>query len=249
MLPRWIGWITTAVPTGFAMGFAMSVATAVAIPSTVHADVLHFSGTLDTLYDCPDTWPGSACGNPVPQTVSIPFTFTMDITQIVQHLRTDVSHWVAPEFPMPPPITQASFESLSNRNVTELNSVNTYEEAPTVPHLLSYAARTRTWTGIDALGRTHHNTEQISVGFTGDPRTAPGTPITFDELQAMWALFFAQGRTIDVQTYVAHAITPPGSFEPIEASGHFITGRFRLCRAPGAAGLAAAAFASWLRDG
>jgi hypothetical protein len=245
MLPLRIGSITKR----FAMGLAMWVATAAAIPTTAHADVLRFSGTLDTLYDCPDTWPGSACGSPVPQQVNIPFTFTMEITQIVQHLRTDVSHWVAPEFPMPPPIMQASFEGLANRNVAELNSVNTYENGPVVPNLLSYAGRSRTWTGIDALGRTHHDTEQTSVAFTGDPRTAPGTPITFDELQAMWALFFAEGRTIDVQTYVAHAITPPGSFEPIEASGHVITGRFRLCRAPSAAGAAAAAFAAWLRDG
>ena len=220
-----------------------------AAETAAHADVLHFGGTFQTLYDCPHTWPGSACGSPTPVSVSIPFTFSVEITQIIEHNRVDVDHWVAPDFPLPPPITQATFESLSDRSVALLSSVNTYQGGP-VPVLLSYGSIGKAWTGIDALGRTHTNQEFISFGFEGtDPRAAPGTPIAFHELQALWGAYFAAGRKVNVQAYVAHAITPPGSFEPIEASGHWMDGTFRLCRAPGGAATAAAAVMAWLRRG
>ena len=211
----------------------------VVMVSGAHAEVLRFNGTFEQLVVCTNTQPGSGCPSP-PVSANIPFAFTMEITQVLQNTLTESSAWIAPESPMPPPITQATFESFADRKVVTFFSVNTYENGPNVPNLLSYAGRGHLWTGTDAQGRTHSYTEIIDIGIEGDPRQAPGTPISFDELAAMWDVFRDTGRHVFAQAYVANAITnPDGS---VELSGHVMYGnRFRLCRAPGALGAVAAA--------
>jgi hypothetical protein len=210
----------------------------VVMASGAHAEVLRFNGTFDQLVVCTGSQPGSGCPSP-PVSVNIPFTFTMEITQVRQNTRTESSAWIAPESPMPPPITQATFESFSDRKVETFFSINTYENAPNVPNLLSYAGRGHLWTGTDAQGRTHRYTEFINIGIEGDPRQAPGTPITFDELAAMWDVFRDTGRHVFAQASVANAITKPDG--SLELSGNVMYGfRFRLCRAPGALGALAA---------
>lgn len=210
----------------------------VVVASGAHAEVLRFNGTFEQLVVCTDSWPGSGCPSQ-PVSVNIPFTFKMEITQVLQYTETESSAWIAPESPMPPPIMQAAFESFADRKVVTFFSINTYESAP-IPNLLSYAGRGHLWTGTDAQGRTHRYSEAFSIGIQGDPRQAPGTPITFDELAAMWDVFGDTGRHVYAEASIRNSIrNPDGS---VEESGSMMYGfRFRLCRAPGPLGALAAA--------
>ena len=213
----------------------VSVALLLAAATPAGAEVLRFVGTFHTLYDCPDTGLGSACGSPPPVDIDIPFSFTMEITQPFDHTHDESSLWHAPEFPMPPPVTQALFESLSGHTFSRLGSVNTYENGPVFKNLLSYAQDLHLWTGTDAQGRPHNYSEAINVGFEGvAPRAQPGTPITFEEVVALWNDYRDTGRTVEVYSDVGWSIlNPDGSYQ---AAGHRIHGDFRLCRAPGAIG-------------
>jgi len=211
----------------------LGVGLCVALAAPASAEVLRFSGTFDTLYDCLNTSPGPGCGSPEPVAIHIPFTFTLEITELLQQRRTDTSAWVAPQFPMPPPVTQTTFESLADRNFARIVHSNTYEGGPIIPNLLSFVGATHVWTGTDAQGRSHFYDETLSVTFDGGARAAPGTPITFDEVVALWDRYRSTGQAIDVFTQADFGISrPDGSV--VEVGGHRLTGHFRLCRAPGA---------------
>jgi len=217
------------------------------LASNAGAEVLRFTGSFHTLYDCPDTWPGSACGSPPPQTVDIPISFAVEITQAKQYvIRTTSSDWHAPEFPLPPPITQATFESLAGRQADRYTAVNTYENGPVFRNLLLYAGRGAIWSGTDANGNAHYYSESVDIGFEGsEQRAAPGSPITFEELAALWNSYRTTGRDVRIHGHVAWSITKPDG--SVQAAGHSIDGTVRLCLAPGAAGVALAAVARWVR--
>ena len=136
---------------------------------------------------------------------------------------------------MPPPVTQALFESLSDHTFSRLGGVNTYENGPVFKNLLSYAQNLHLWTGTGAQDRRHNYSEAINVGFEGvAQRAQPGTPITFEEVVALWNDYRDTGRTVEVYSDVGWSIlNPDGSYQ---AAAHRIHGDFRLCRAPGAIG-------------
>jgi hypothetical protein len=78
-------------------------------------------------------------------------------------------------------------------------------------------------------------------------RAAPSSPITFDEMLALFNDYRTTGRDVDVFTDVSWSISnPDGSFQ---AAGHRLSGHFRLCRAPGAVSTAVTAVVARFRGG
>jgi hypothetical protein len=145
-------------------------------------------------------------------------------------------------------VTQALFESLDDRTFLRLSRTNTVENGPVFHNLLSSLGRTDVWTGIDAQGRSHSYVQGIFATFEGAAeRAAPGSPITFDEMLALFNDYRTTGRDVDVFTDVSWSISnPDGSFQ---AAGHRLSGHFRLCRAPGAVSTAVTAVVARVRGG
>jgi len=228
--------------------FVLWIGLCVALASPASAEVLRFSGTFDSLVDCPDTSPGTACGNPPPIAVNIPFSFSLVASQPQEEGRIESTAWSAPEFPLPPPVTQPLFESLDDRTFLRLSRTNTIENGPIFHNLLSSIGRTHVWTGIDAQGRSHSYAQSISATFEGAAeRAVPGAPITVDEMLALFNEYRVTGRDVDVFSDVSWSITnPDGSFQ---AAGHRLSGHFRLCRAPGPVSIAVAAVVARVRGG
>ena len=145
-------------------GLIVSVVLCLAATTPAGAEVLRFVGAFHTLYDCPDTGLGAArTGSPPPVTIDIPFSFTMEITQPFDYTSVGSTQWQSPEFPMPPPVTQALFESLSDHTFSRLGGANTYENGPVFKNLLSSAQRMNLWTGTDAQGRAGTTTTKPST--------------------------------------------------------------------------------------
>ena len=231
----------------FVVGIALWIALWIALAGAASADVLRLRGVFDRLVDCTDTSPGSGCSVPaVP--VNIPFTFSVEVNQPTEQGRFESTRWMAPEFPMAPPVTRSLFEGLAGHSFVQLTGSNAYENGPVFHNLLSFAGRLNIWSGVDAQGRTHTYVEGISASFVSTTeRASPGTPITFDELRALWDDYRNTGRLLDVHTDVSYAITnPDGSFR---AAGNRLTGHFRLCGAPGALAGMVAAVTSRVRGG
>jgi hypothetical protein len=194
----------------------------VAIP--VSALELRFEGVFTTLLDCPGGSLGTGCGSPpLVDITPIPFAFSLDVTGVQQSGETQSTHWTAPAWPMPPPITRSTFESLSNPLYRELFVNNGFSDD--VNHTLLWnAARSHVWSG-SLGGSPQQYFEQIGVSLAGQ-RSATGA-VTFAELSALFQDFLSSKRPVPLTSQVSWFGTSTGA--------HELTGDFRLvgiCRGP-----------------
>jgi hypothetical protein len=224
----------------------MSVLLSVGAALPLAAEEVRFQGVFDSLRDCPGTGLGTACGNPPLIPVNVPFTFTMDVNEVAGHFPVVTTNWKAPQWPLPPPVTQAKFEGLVDRTYTEVTILNPIEDP--AHHLLIWnGGQVHMWQGKDASGTSHFFMEQIGIELIG-PRQNVGSPITFQDIVALFVSHRTTGREVNI-LYSRASFTgtlPDGSFG--EGSRE-LTGHFRMCPAPSGARGAMSAIASRFRGG
>jgi hypothetical protein len=222
MLQRLVLWATLSV-------------TAVA---PVCAEQVRFEGTFHTMYDCEGKGFAACGGEPPPISIDLPFTFTINVTEVARSGSNVFSHWTPPSWLLPPLVTQQVFDSLIAPTYTEYFRDDVLAED-------WRALRGHSWNGTDAQGVVHSYDENLYLW--GFEVRGPGT---FAELVNMFDEFRASGSEVSVTSDASYLRSfPDGSFQ---IGARRLTGRFQLvasCPVPTGMAGAIAAFASRLRGG
>jgi hypothetical protein len=252
--------------------FAATVV-ASALPFAASAERLRFEGEFNVAtftcdrraFDClADQWLEFVAQPITP----IPFVFTIDVTQVVEQgtvFRSDT--WVAPSL-VPtslisgvlanatalPPFTQATFDTLVDRQYSEFRTVS---GGPSGDGALLWSADVaNNWRGLVPPVPTSPDdpinelslTERVIVGLHL-PGAATDGPATFADLVALFDHYLTSKRNVDLLAEFGYTSGDPRGFQnaPFGRMG----GSFRLtsiqCRRPAAASNLLADFGAALR--